>query len=502
MNSARGLVFAGVGAMTPAFIVGGAAQARSPESAPSGSPIVWVEQTNAAEAGSGHRWLRVLKSPRSPQWLCIALALILFTWPELAGAQLAPTGGHYAGRPSDTGFEPGAVNASGGYTASVPLNLPAARGALPMPLQIISGARGVGAAGLGWDIPFSYVRRDTTYQHRRPALDNDVAPKPREKVFVSLQGRILDFVRKGADWVARHDAPELVLREQNGTWLLYDGRGLTWTFTAPSPLAGAGLWLLSSVAGPGGNRVQLDYDVGTPLLPGDVPVHGVSMDLVRISYNIHPTVGCPKNEIVLIYGPIETSPLSMSMLGDVTLARMHTLLNVDVTSRPDCGASAERLRRYEFSYLLPDADTRQPRLNAVQMFGRQTTAEENTAVPIATYAYGSASNGGKLIYQKTQSIPLPAGADSTKISSTEVEAVNLPDGLPVGYNTWQSLTDVTGDGRPDLIYQNAGKLWVARNVPAADGLTMWGPVGELHDATFASGAFETRGAFIYPFVEI
>jgi hypothetical protein len=51
-----------------------------------------------------------------------------------AYAQLAPTGGHYAARPSDTGFA-GAVNSSGGYNASVPLDLPQARGGMPVPIS-------------------------------------------------------------------------------------------------------------------------------------------------------------------------------------------------------------------------------------------------------------------------------------------------------------------------------------------------------------------------------
>ena len=45
--------------------------------------------------------------------LGIMLTLIALAWPKISSAQIAPTGGHYAGRPSDTGFEPGAVNASG-----------------------------------------------------------------------------------------------------------------------------------------------------------------------------------------------------------------------------------------------------------------------------------------------------------------------------------------------------------------------------------------------------
>jgi hypothetical protein len=432
----------------------------------------------------------------SQSWLWIAVTLMAMAWPTILLAQLAPTGDHYAGRSSDTGFEPGAVNASGGYTASVPLDLPAARGNLPIPLQITSGARGVGAAGLGWDIPLSYVRRDTTFQHRRPAIGNDTPPQGREKVLVSLQGRALDLVPKGNDWIPRRDAPGIVLHEQDGTWVLFDGGGLTWTFTAPSPLNGTGLWLLSSVISPDGNRVELDYDIGTPALPGNIPVEGISIDLAHISYNTHPAFGCSKNEIALTYQPTHTTPFSMSMLGDRTLARMRILDHIDVLSRANCGGGPtgrlHRLRRYLFSYPDGDADTGQPRLSSVQMSGREGTPEgddENSTIPIAAYAYGSVSKDLKLTYKKKQSIPLPSGADKRKISSTEQDAVNAPGGCCVGYATWQSLTDVTGDGRPDLVYQDAGQLWVAGNVPAAGGSTTFGSISQLHD-----GALETRMA--------
>lgn len=97
-----------------------------------------------------------------------ALALVMLVASPRVFAQEAPTGGHYAGRPSDTGFGGTHVNATGAFPAAVPLDLPAARGGLPIPLQIVYGGRGCGAAGLGWDIPLSYVQRDRTLAHRRP----------------------------------------------------------------------------------------------------------------------------------------------------------------------------------------------------------------------------------------------------------------------------------------------------------------------------------------------
>lgn len=422
---------------------------------------------------------------------CLAMGFGVLMVPRETTAQLAPTGGHYAGRASDTGYEPGMVNASGGYVTSVPLDLPPARGGLPVPLQIVSGVHGVGAAGLGWDVPLSYVRRDTSFAGRRPTFGDDVRPVGRERVSLSLMGRNIDLIRKGTDWIARHGAPELLLREQNGTWVLFDGQGRRYYFSTPSALTGTGLWLLFTITGPGGTRVQLDYDIDRPAVAGS---RGISIDLARISYNYnaHPETGCTKHEVVLTYGAATTSPLSISILGDAVLARMRTLSTVDVKGRANCDAAPERLRRYQFSYL-PDADTKLPRLTAVQMFGREGTTEATTPIPIASYGYGAASSGGKLIYQKTQSIPLPSMADAAQISSTALDLSVHIQGLGrYPYSTSQNLIDVTGDGRPDMVFRKDNQLWTAPNLPASGGSTSLGAVNLLSDATFTSGQIETR----------
>lgn len=98
-------------------------------------------------------------------------------------AQLAPTGEHYAGRASDTGYGGTVVNATGTFATAIPLELPPARGDLPIPLQITYGARGVGAAGLGWDLPLSYIRHDRTFAYRRPASSPGALPTPRERAY-------------------------------------------------------------------------------------------------------------------------------------------------------------------------------------------------------------------------------------------------------------------------------------------------------------------------------
>jgi len=99
--------------------------------------------------------------------VCVLVSLVPLLLPTTSDAQFAPTGTHYAGRPSDTGHD--GPSSSGGYASSIPLDLPPARGGLPLPLQVASGTRGFGAAGLGWDVPLSFLHVDRSYAHRRPA---------------------------------------------------------------------------------------------------------------------------------------------------------------------------------------------------------------------------------------------------------------------------------------------------------------------------------------------
>src|SRR5438105_2829950 len=89
-----------------------------------------------------------------------------------AWAQVAPSGAnsHSAAKASDTGFSP-MVNASGGFSAAVPLDIPPAKRGLPVPVSVVYGGRAVGAAGMGWDVPLTYIIRDTSFAHRLPWYD-------------------------------------------------------------------------------------------------------------------------------------------------------------------------------------------------------------------------------------------------------------------------------------------------------------------------------------------
>ncbi|RYZ39153.1 MAG: hypothetical protein EOO71_21220, partial [Myxococcaceae bacterium] len=426
------------------------------------------------------------------------MGLVTAMWPGLGVGQIAPTGGHYGARASDTGTEPGSVNASGGFSASIPLDLPNARGGLPVPVSIVSGSRGVGAVGLGWDIPLTYIRRDTTFANRKPKHSwGGEAPEAREQVLLSLQGQMIEMVPKGTTWVARTDAPDLSLKQEGVAWVMYDGEGRTWTFHEHVDLTGVGLWLLTSITGSNGNVVQLEYELSTPALPGATGASGVTLDLKYVRYNKHPQEGCYKHELTFTYGANEASPLRLSMMADRVVTRLRNLSTLDVGSRATCASGLTRLSRYSFTYL-PDTDTKQPRLSSVQQSGRQGTPEASVALPVASFGYGSATTDNKLKYQLTQTVAQPTGVHTGQISGTTVNTLyNPPAGGGTGFVTWQSLTDVTGDGRPDVVFKKNDKLWVALNRPAAGGTTTLGAgtgVAQLADATFATGPWEVQSA--------
>ena len=157
------------------------------------------------------------------RWLLIASLM-----PLPAMAQLAATGGHYAGR-------------------------------------LTYGSRGVGAAGLKWDVPLSYIFSDTTIAHRRPVNSADVAPEAREQLSLPLAGQRIDLLRNATDtgWVARRNGPQLDVRIVDDNMLMYDGEGRTYTFSPQGPGAGTrlvrgNLYLLKAIKGDGGNVVNFE----------------------------------------------------------------------------------------------------------------------------------------------------------------------------------------------------------------------------------------------------
>ncbi|HSR96114.1 MAG TPA: toxin TcdB middle/N-terminal domain-containing protein, partial [Kofleriaceae bacterium] len=196
----------------------------------------------------------------------------------------------------------------------------------------------------------------------------------------------------------------------------------------------------------GGSQVVLDYNITAPTVPGGGG--GLALDLATVSYNPHPTTAnCFKNAVSLVYDADAASPLSLSVLGDRILARAHKLTAVNVKSKATCGDGYVRLRSYELTYQA-DVDTQLPRLRTVRLFGRDGTTEAATAIPVATYSYGSASTGA-LQYTLVAQAPSDLEKPNTK---TDVSAV---PGEGTGFSTFASLIDLSGDGLLDQITYEA-----------------------------------------------
>lgn len=405
----------------------------------------------------GHHGVRV--------FACVVVAIAATGVGRDAAAQLAPTGDHYAGRSTDTGFS-GKVNAAGGYATAVPLELPTARGGLPVPVAVTFGGHSLGAAGVGWDVPLSYVHVDTSITKRKPRnVPNQVAAA-RQRVSLSLAGESLTFVQKAgtSTWLSQQDATLYTATSTGAKWIVQDGAGHTYTFAEPANHAGIGFFLLNEVDGPGGMLVTLGYDVKTVALTGG---NAISIDLTSVSYNFNPQLGCAKDTISLAYGDANPTPLSISVLPTV-IVRMRTLSSISVITRANC-ASQTTLRRYAFAYAA-DPDSGLPRLQNVVMFGRDGTSEASTPLPVAAYTYGSASAGGALTFTQTSTVAMPQtpGLDSTHFG-TSGEALLSLFGVGQAYSTPQTLTDLTGDGRPDVVYTSSNTLWISKNAPTPTG---------------------------------
>jgi RHS repeat-associated protein len=417
-------------------------------------------------------------------------SLVVALCATAASAQVAPTGSHYAGRSTDTGFS--SVSSNGGYAAGVPIELEPARDGIPIPLGLSYGARGVGAAGLGWDVPLSYVRREATVAHRRPkSLPNETLAA-RDRVTVSIGGAPTEMVEVATNlWRARRDAPDLQLSQNATGWVLLDGNGRRYEFTQPEGLVGTnGLWLLTRIGSAGqANELRLRYDVRLHFAAVGFTT---SIDLVGLDYNTHGTfAACWKDRVTLTYGAEAAEPLAFHLLGNVPLVRKRTLTSIDVARRAACDStgpfdpgSLARIRRYDLTYLV-DADTGLPRLDAVAMRGRAGTAEESKVIPIARYRYGGAGSDTVVRYGRGVDIALPAALTGTPpIASTVVEE---SDDL-WAHVSWQGLLDLTGDARPDFVFADtSGKLWIAVNVPGGGMSSLFAPPLQLASPAFPGG---------------
>lgn len=393
------------------------------------------------------------------------------------------------------------VSPLGHFSTAVPLDLPAPRGDVPIPLTVrYDGDRVVGEAGLGWSIPFSYVRQPATVSGLKPKNQISGLPEagaePAQRTFLDLGGGpMLMLPSLAADryqpMMAEAEV-ELVGPASDGTWRAYDRHGRVYTFSRPAGLRDDTLWLLTRVTDrTGNNHVELRYRVEQ--VPVDLDTEwgesggsggSASAEMIDelflddIRYAFGPG-GCPKYRVELRYrAPEPEHPYDLLALTvhDGTLrARTKIMDELIVWSHED-GACAEaarnRLRTYRFHYA-SDADRGQPRLVAVDEYGQGDVATDPaTALPVARYDYGAATSGDTLTYGSEITTPLPSelatlwgGIEATSTWWTMLDVD--PD-----YHLQQQIEvirDFTGDGLPDLVLPVSEKLadglQIARNRP-------------------------------------
>jgi RHS repeat-associated protein len=369
-------------------------------------------------------------------------------------------------------------------------------------LEISYGGKRVGAAGLGWDVRLSYIYRDTTIAHHRPA---------RQRLSITLGGQSIVLVRNSADsaWLGQLNAQQIKVRDAGvGTMVMYDGEGRTFTFsakgaTAGSALVNGNLFLLTNIRGTDGNQAAIDYDIGAPTLPGGGV--GLAINIKELSYNVNPTTTtCFKNRIVLSYGAALSTPLAMTTLGGVVMARLQTLTSVTVGARATCAdSSSTTLRTYALSYS-PDTDTQLPRLQSVTVTGQQGTAEASVRLPIGTYSYGSIVDPTtrRITYVPVANSgpPFVAGKNLHTFGISYTTSVPSPEPHGGGDTvndlfTVQSFVDLNGDGRPDLYgdgnyYPNTPGPDSSTSLLVADatGISL-NPSEKIHSAVIGGAAF-------------
>jgi hypothetical protein len=141
---------------------------------------------------------------------------------------------------------------TGGFVASVPMDLPSSRSGLPAPLQIVyTGTTRQGAAGSGWDVPLSYVRLSTSTMWRKPSVElepGDPAARAPTRLFVVLDGAPALMVPSptAAVFVPFAGDRYMELRLEGPRWVLEALGGPRYVF-AHEEKTDPGLWLLQRI---------------------------------------------------------------------------------------------------------------------------------------------------------------------------------------------------------------------------------------------------------------
>jgi hypothetical protein len=410
----------------------------------------------------------------------IAAITWLLIGSTVAAAQVSPVGTHDTTNGPGTGVV-SPVSPTGAYHTAVPLDLPAPRGAVPVPLSVIyNGNSQAGAPGLGWEIPIFHIRASQHSWHRKPAAGSNSAGEdlfPRRMLLVMGGGPQLLVQSTEPGVYHPFVSSEYVDVLLNGDgWLVRTASNLEYRFS-PASVFGVDddtLWLLVQVRDRrGSDRVDIEYrveDVGC----------GTELDVAHLRYGFDNTVplGTPLYDVELQYRswteespytcpheanvPSDRRPFATSESGERTLIRSRLLSQIRVIAKDNLGTTTNSkiIRSYSFEYQ-PDRATSLPRLTSVDV------QAGSAWMPVARYEYGSVVDDvpwrdgvGWVRYSQPSFISRDPAAEAivaAGISGTVVEREvtgGLDNDVVERAFLRHAIRDLTGDGVPDLVYRD------------------------------------------------
>lgn len=414
-----------------------------------------------------------------------------------ARAQVAPSASFHPGAGTGAAGEPG-LSPTGGYSAAVPIDLPAPRGAMPIPLSVVyTGLARAGAAGAGWDVPVSYVAWQAP-ERNRPAGEAETGEPPR-RLMLALDGKPQRMVmRDPFTYVPYLADAYMELRWVGGRWRLKTLDNLEYRF-APAievgPWRQSDLWLLTEIRDTvGGDKVLIEYDTAGV---GDC---APDLRMKRLSYTFD-AAGSPLYELELVHEPwwlprnawqeqCEHGPgnsaavvFDHSVDDQLETDRTTVLTRIVVNARNNLepASSPRAIRTYHFTYDV-DRDTDKPRLSSVQVTGEDGT----TSLPVATYEYGTVSrrdDGREVVRLEEASVvprsPAAMAAYPDDLGNTRdwSEALVGPNFARADYSSTEHLVrDLTGDGLVDEAWRTGGTWHLVEGRFTDQGFDLAGPV--------------------------
>jgi hypothetical protein len=428
------------------------------------------------------------------------VALVAFL-ASTARGQVAPQGAVHATAGPGAGLGP-SPSPTGGFPAAVPLDLPAPRSGLPVPLSVnYTGAAEAGAAGAGWEVPIAHVRRSDSTWRRKPSFALLGQDRAVERMYVSLGGSRQLMVPSGSAFVPFMSSEYSELRADGASWRLTTLDNVAYVFT-PSSSVGetswAGdpdLWVLTEIRDLSTNdRVTIQYTTESTCAGNR------ELNVAGVKYGYDPIGQTPLYEISLHYEPWnqEFSCHGFGAVHDDGLhfKRTRLLESIAIKARNNLRPQEEprEIRSYDLIYE-SDLDLATPRLASVTRQGEVGSGVE--LLPVASYHYGALSraatgSGGERVVEfgEWTEIPRPeafelATSFEHDIATSDVEREDLFSTLAFPPSNQRAhakrettrarhlMRDLTGDGITDLVFKT-GDTWYVYPGLASEGATSFG----------------------------